>query len=293
MDFTILAASCAGVSVLLLTFVIVDFSMYTSKRYKERYLEETAVELDDILLQMPPGKIFDLSIAIAALCGVLSLFIYGMGSKEGSWGMGALLGLIVGIIAFFIPRVYLKYLHRKRMTMFNNQLEDALLSIASSLKAGFSINQALEVIASENKRPISIEFRLLVQEIRLGISLEEALGNMESRLESPDFELVATAIVTARQTGGELTVILERLASVIRERTRINNRLQALTAQGKLQASFIGAMPVLLLLAMSFIAKGMMSKFVHSVTGMVILIGAFVMVTIGFFVIKKITTIDI
>jgi tight adherence protein B len=185
------------------------------------------------------------------------------------------------------------------MNMFNDQLEDALSSMSSSLKAGFSINQALEVVAEENKRPISVEFRLLVQEIRLGVPLDEALQKMVDRLECPDMELVSTAIITARQTGGELTAILDRLASVIRERMRINQRLRALTAQGRMQAYMIAAMPGLLLLAMSYIAPDMMSNFFNATVanvipiGILLIIGAFILVVIGFFVIKKITTIDI
>lgn len=109
--------------------------------------------------------------------------------------------------------------------------------ISSSLKAGFSINQALEEVAEQNIHPISVEFRLLIQEIRLGVPVEQALENMNRRLRSEDFELVATAILTARQTGGELTGTLERVASLIRERVRISNKVRALTALGRLRRS--------------------------------------------------------
>jgi tight adherence protein B len=179
------------------------------------------------------------------------------------------------------------------LNKFNEQLEDALMAMSSALKAGFSINQALESVAQENRRPISVEFRLLVQEIRLGVPLEKALRNMEDRMQSEDLELVSTAIITARQTGGELTAIFQRLASVIRERTRIHGKIRSLTAQGKLQSYVVGAMPFILMFAMNYIQPDMMSVFFNSLVGILCIVGICILVGIGFFSIRKITTIDV
>ena len=288
-----MASGSAFMAVTLATMVIVDFFTYASNRYKERYIEEAAVELDDVLLQMPASKIFDVSLAISATSCFMAMAILGAASADWSWSKGIFIGVLAAIVSFPAPRLYLRHLKKKRLILFNQQLEDALLTMSSALKAGFSINQAIEEVAGENRRPISIEFKMLLNELRLGVSIDEALQKMVDRLESPDFELVATAIITARQTGGELTMILERLASVIRERMRISGRLRALTAQGKLQAYLIGAMPIMLMFAMSYIAPKMMSAFFHSIIGILMIVGAFIFVIIGFFVIKKITTIDI
>jgi tight adherence protein B len=284
---------CAFIAVTLATMVIIDFISYVSNRYRERYVQEAAVELDDVLLQMPANRIFDLSLAISAISCFMAVVIFASATDKFTWTKGLILGVIIAISTFPAPRLVLRHLRKKRLEKFNEQLEDALGSISSSLKAGFSINQALETVADENKRPISIEFRLLTQEMRLGVPLEEALDNMNKRLESADFELVATAIITARQTGGELTAILERLASVIRERFRINNKLKAMTAQGRLQAVLIGIMPFALMFMMSYVAPDTMSQFFNSVIGVISIIAASVLVVIGFLVIKKITTIDV
>jgi tight adherence protein B len=289
----ILASICSGLSILLLTLVIVEFFAYTSKTYKERYIKEAAVELDDVLLQMPPGRILDLSLALSALASFIGIAALALYSSNWSWPKAIFIGLACGIGAFPTPRLYLKHKKKARLILFNEQLEDALTSMSSALRSGFSINQAIEVVAQENRRPVSVEFRLLMQEIRLGVSLEEALQKMVDRLESEDFELVATAIITARQTGGELTAIFQRLAGVIRERTRIQGRLRSMTAQGRLQAYVVGAMPFLLMLAMNFVAPDMMSVFFNSVIGIAIMAGVCIMVLIGFLIIKKITNIDI
>lgn len=202
-------------------------------------------------------------------------------------------GVITVVVAFPSPRFYLRFLKKQRLQKFTDQLEDALLSMSSSLKAGFSINQAMDAVAQEGRSPISFEFTLLMQEIRLGVPLEEALYKMNARLQSPDFELVSIAIITARQTGGELTSILERLAAVIRERVRIQQRVRSLTAQGRLQAWIIGVIPFLLMLVLFYIAPDMMDSFFASLIGIAILIGVIVMDVCGFMMIRKITTIDI
>ena len=289
----LLGPVCAGLCAMFATFVIVEFTTYTSARYRERFLAEAAVELDDILLQMPASRILDLSIAVAAvafiLVGGLSSFL----SSEVNWLRSIILGSVAAVIAFLSPRFYLRTLKKQRLAKFNEQLEDALLSMSSALKAGFSITQALENVASENRYPISFEFTLLTQELRLGVQFEVALRKMADRLQSQDFELVAVAIITARQTGGELTTVLEELAGVIRERMRIAQRVRALTSQGRMQAWLIASVPFLLMLAMMRLAPDMMDDFFGSVAGVLVLLAVTVMVVCGFLWIRKITTIDV
>ena len=289
----LLASVSAGLCALFATFVIVEFTSYTSARYKERFLAEAAVELDDILLQMPANRILDLSIAVAAasfiLFGGLSSFL----ADEVNWIRTVTIGTASAIVAFLAPRFYLRALKKQRLAKFNEQLEDALLSMSSALKAGFSITQALENVASENRHPISFEFTLLLQELRLGVQFDTALRKMSDRLESQDFELVAVAIITARQTGGELTSVLEELAGVIRERIRIMQRVRALTSQGRMQAWLIASVPFVLMFAMSRLAPDLMDSFFGSLIGIVILLAVVCMVVCGFFWIRKITTIDV
>ena len=290
----ILACAAAGLCVFFLTYVVIDFMTFATNRYKEKYVEETAIAMDDILLQIPAGRILDLSLALAALAALLTVgLIFILTGGEPGWIKVLFGGALAPVIVFPAPRLYIRHLGRQRLAKFNEQLEDALLSMSSSLKAGFSIVQAIEVVANDNRRPISFEFTLLVQELRLGVAFEDALMNMVKRIKSSDFELVAIAIITARQTGGELTGILERLAGVIRERVRIQQRVRALTAQGRLQAYLIGAMPFLLMIALAYIVPDMMNAFFSTITGILMVLGVIVLVTCGFLLIRKITTIDI
>ena len=290
----LLACISSGLCVAFATYVIIDFVGFTSARYKQKYLQETAVVMDDVLLQLPPGRILDLSFALAALFAFLTVgLIFLTSDQQPSITKMVAGGLIAAALTFPLPRVYLRYLSNVRLKRFNEQLEDALLAMSSSLKAGFSINQALDAVAKENRSPISYEFTLLTQELRLGVPFDDALLKMSNRLRCPDFELVAIAIITARQTGGELTSILERLASVIRERVRIMQKIDSLTALGRMQAWIIGAMPFFLFFAMLYISPDMMNSFFSSPVGLLILLGVLIMDSAGFLVIRKITKIDI
>lgn len=279
-------------SVALAAYAILDFISFVSARYRERYLHEAAMELDDVLIQMPAGRMLDLSLAISAITAILVFLLTSSFSSMG-WMACAAVALMMAFLLFPLPRLILRQLRKRRVSKFNEQLEDVLMGISSSLKAGFSIQQAIEEVGEEARPPISVEFRLLAQECRLGVPLSQALENMNRRLGSEDFELVATAIITARQTGGELTGALERLAGLIRERLRIARKLHAITAMGRMQAWMIGAMPYVLLVGLNYVAPSLLAGLFDSIIGYAMLAGVTLLVICGFLVIRKITTIDI
>ncbi len=292
-NIVLLASVSAGLCVFFSVYIIIDFMLFTGNRYKERFIKEAAVEMDDVLLQIPPGRVLDVSLAGSAIAAFIVVGLLCLTSADPSWTKIIFLAMIAVAVTFPIPRLYLRHLKKQRLQKFSDQLEDALLSMSSSLKAGFSINQAMESVAQENRSPISFEFKLLTNEIRLGVSLEEALENMNKRMMSPDLELVSVAIITARQTGGELTGVLERLAGVIRERVRIQQKIRSLTAQGRMQAWIIGLVPFALMLALFYIAPDMMDSFFSNFVGILLLIGVIVLDICGFLMIRKITTIDV
>lgn len=292
-NLTFIAGLCSALAITFASLVVINFITETSSRYKERYIRETGVEYEDILLSMPAGRVFDLSLGISAIGMFFAIATVTAFADSPEMPVIVIAGIIGAVLCFPIPRAILKQMKKKRLEKFNEQLEDALLSISGSLRAGFSILQALDMIAAENRPPISYEFSVLMQELRLGVPFDEALEKMTARVGSSDFELVSVSIITARQTGGELTSVLERLASVIRERVRIQRKLIAMTAQGRLQAYLIGAMPFLLLFALSRVAPDMMHSFFNSIAGILIISAAILMVLAGFFMIRKITTIDI
>lgn len=285
--------ACAFASVLFAAIAIIDFGVYIAARYRERYLQEARTELDDVLIQIPAARVLEISIAFSA-CGVVaSALLLSFSAEQISAQTLLIVTLTSACVLFPIPRVILRYLKMRRLNKFSTQLEDALNMISGALKAGFSINQALEEVADQDIHPLSVEFRLLTQEIRLGVSLEQALENMSRRMESEDFELVSVAISTARKTGGELTSTLSRVAALIRERVRIAQKVRALTAMGRMQAIMIGAMPFLLLWGMYHVSPHLIRSFFSTPLGVIALIVVTLMDIAGFLWIRKITKIEV
>lgn len=132
-----------------------------------------------------------------------------------------ILALVCGIIGFFVPHMYVNSVQRKLTKAFNAQLADALILISNSLKSGCSILQAMENVSAEMPAPISDEFYYVIKNINFGDSFENALVSMNRKMEIEDLDLIVTAILIARQTGGSLANVLDKIAETIRERNKI------------------------------------------------------------------------
>lgn len=162
----------------------------------------------------------------------------------------AIIGLFFGIR---IPRIYIGMAANRRVRAFNNQLGDTLTLWVNALRAGSSVLQGMETIATESPAPISVEFERVVQEVRLGLSVEQALDNMYSRVPSDDLDLVITAVNIQREVGGNLAEVLDNISFTIRERVRIKGEIRTLTAQGRISGWIITFLPVALGVLMYFI----------------------------------------
>ena len=156
-------------------------------------------------------------------------------------GWLAAFGAVVGMQ---IPRIYLGITASKRMNAFDNQLSDTLNLWVNALRSGYSVLQGMEAIATELPPPVSREFERVVQEVRLGLGMEEALDNMYNRVPSEDLDLVITAVNIQREVGGNLAEILDTISYTIRERVRIKGEIRALTAQGRISGWVVGLLPL-------------------------------------------------
>ena len=188
---------------------------------------------------------------------------------------------------------YAKWLNARYVRKFDEQLTDALGTMSNALRAGFSISQAFESVAESDMHPISDEFALLLQQMRVGMSFDDALASLDKRIGSDDLTLVVTAIDIARKTGGNLTEIFDSISDTIRARMRIERKVRTLTAQGRLQGIIVSLMPLFLCVVMTVMKPGMMIPFLTSINGIVCLAGASVMVMIGWIIIRKIVTIKV
>jgi tight adherence protein B len=172
--------------------------------------------------------------------------------------------LVMTVVGFFVgTRVLPIFVNRaasKRMATFNNQLGDTLNLWVNALKSGYSVLQAMETIATELPAPVSKEFERVVQEVRLGLSLEQALDNMLRRVPSEDLDLVITAVNIQREVGGNLAEVLDNISFTIRERVRIKGEIQTLTAQGRISGLIISLLPLGLAFILFWINPGYVSE---------------------------------
>jgi len=156
------------------------------------------------------------------------------------------LTFIGAIVGLQVPRIYLSSAASRRMNAFDGQLSDTLNLWVNALRSGYSVLQGMEAIATELPPPVSREFERVVQEVRLGLGLEEALNNMYRRVPSEDLDLIITAVNIQREVGGNLAEILDTISYTIRERVRIKGEIRTLTAQGRISGWVVGLLPLAL-----------------------------------------------
>jgi tight adherence protein B len=211
-------------------------------------------------------------------------------------GQSFFFALVSGVFGAFLPHMYVVRAQHSRLKRFDNQLGDMLNLMVNGLRAGFSTLQAMEAVSRELAPPISEEFRRVVQEMQLGIPMEDALDHLLRRIDSEDLDLVITAINVQREVGGNLAEILDVISYTIRERVRIKGEITALTAQGMMTAWVISLLPVLLLLLLYLLNRPYLMQFFNPETrgcGIPLLVVAGIMVVAGFAAVQKIVRIDI
>lgn len=186
-----------------------------------------------------------------------------------------------------------RWLDRRRREKFNSQLPVALATMSNALRAGFSISQAFDSVVEVGDAPMSEEFAILQQQLRIGMTFEDALESMAQRVGSDDLTLVTTAILISRKTGGNITEIFDKISETIRGRMRIERRVKTLTAQGRMQGIIVSLMPVFLGIVMTILKPEMMIPFFCSLTGLVCCVVAILLIIVGWLVIRKIITIDV
>lgn len=204
-----------------------------------------------------------------------------------------LLSLIGGMMGFSMPFLILKLKVDQRRKDFNDQLGDTMVLIANALRTGYSFMQAIDMVSREMPKPIGEEFARVLKEMSLGVTTEDSLNNMAKRVNSEDLELVITAVLIQRQVGGNLAVVLDRIASTIRERIKIKGHIRTLTAQGKISGIIVGVLPIVIggiiyLINPEYIRV----LFTHPI-GKAMLVAGTVSQFIGILVIRKIIAIDI
>ena len=206
--------------------------------------------------------------------------------------LNRILAIIVALLVPIGMFAAILFLIQRRRKAFTEQLGDCLTTVANALRAGYSFQQAMGVIAKEMEPPISEEFAHVNTDISMGVPLEIALEQMNDRVNSSDFDLVATAVLIQREVGGNLAQILDTISDTINERIRMKREILALTAQGRLSALVLMALPFVTAGMMYFMNPKNFMVLFEEPSGQMAMGGAVVMMIIGFVIIQKIVDID-
>lgn len=197
----------------------------------------------------------------------------------------------VGWVAF--ASLYVQFKAKRRMKQFTDQLGDAIAMMSNAIKSGFTFQQAMDIVAKEIKGPISEEFVRALNEIQLGVTLEEALEGICQRVKDDDFEMVAMSVVIQRQVGGNLSQILDTVGETIRDRIKLRGEIKALTAEGVISGWAIGLLPVIVAAMCSAMNEEYFKPLQESGLGDMLLIGCIVSEVIGMLVIRWIINVKI
>jgi len=238
----------------------------------------------------------DLKLRPAEYIAAIIISGVGVGIVGGILARALAFSFVAGIGGLFIPIFYVRSRQSARLHSFEAQLPDMVNLTVNSLRAGYSIMQALEAVSKEMPSPISLEMRRVVQEIQLGISLEVALDNLLRRVASADLKLMVTAMNIQREVGGNLAEILDTISFTIRERIRIKGEIRVLTAQQRITGYMIGMVPFVLALFLYFVNRTYIMQFFNPATricGIPMVITGLLMIFLGFFAVQKIASIEV
>ncbi len=201
--------------------------------------------------------------------------------------------IVIAAAAAAVPAVILRLKLKRRAERIRELLPDTLTVMASSLRAGHSFLQALDTVSKEAQEPAASEFARAVAEIRLGRAVDDALHSMSRRLGSDDFDWAVMAITIQREVGGNLAEILDTVADTIRERDRLRTQIKVLTAEGRLSALVLLALPPLVALYMTAVNREYISLLVTTRVGWVMIAVAGSLLVVGMYWMRKIVDIDV
>jgi tight adherence protein B len=192
-----------------------------------------------------------------------------------------------------VPYAVLRWKRAGRLKAFDAALPDAIDLMARSLRAGHSMGSSIELIAEQSPEPLRHEFVQVYQQQRVGLPFREALLQLGGRMPSRDLQFLITAILVQKETGGDLTEILDRASHVIRERIRIQGEVRTHTAQGRLTGWILGLLPVIMLGLINIVSPGYSAVLFHDPTGQRLLYAGAILIAIGGLIIRKIVDVQV
>jgi len=253
------------------------------ENYKETFTATASSNMSDMFMSFDANQMFMVNLVAIIVLPTLTWLV--------TYDIPATLGMLALII--LLPSLFYRSMRKQRLRRFEQQLPDGLVMISGAMRAGASLNIALESLVKEQPAPLSQEFELFLKEQRLGVEFEESLKKMEQRIPLPDFSMLVTALLINREVGGNLAETMETLGETLRRKGMMEGKIESLTSQGKLQGIVMSGLPILLGVLLNFIEPEAMSKLWTTTVGYLVLVVIIIMEMLGYFMISKITSIDV
>lgn len=276
------AAAAFALFAAVLGAVLTAIFRWGSARHHDRLTHLTRVELAELFLFIDPGVFIRLNIIAVIVLPLLIFFVFGIVAAVGA-----------ALCVLIAPTVIYRLLKARRRLAMQCQLPDVADALASALRAGLSLSQGLEQVVKFQPRPSSQEFSLMLREHRLGLPLDRALQGLAARADSRDFHLLVATLGIARDLGGGLAEALERFASTVRRRIALEERIRALTAQGRMQGWIMGALPILLAAVLMMMEPAVMTMLFRAPVGWMVCGVVLILEVVGFILIRRIVNIEV
>ena len=277
-------AFCGVLTTVFLIFVPIRNIL---KRAAEESRREMTRKLDDMFLFIPVAHLHSAKMATSAILTIGSFLLCFNLPGLTAYAVAA----VAGAAGFYSPELLVRYMNIRRRRIFADQLVDALIMLSNGLRAGFTLQQAIEMVAEESKPPVSQEFELVLREFRFGVDLETAMINCATRVKNDDLSIAVTAISICRQVGGNLAEVFDRIVAMVRDRKLIEGKVDALTSQGRLQAIIVALLPWVFAFFCARINPELMKLLWTTIPGILAAALAILMDIAGYFWVRKLATI--
>lgn len=274
-----LAASCVALCAVLIPSLL--RSVFAA--YRARFSDSVGRQLARSHLFIDPERLLVVNLGLCLAVTALTWL------SSGSFTLALLAALIVGAI----PKVSLTLMRLRRRKQFRLQLSDLLMLCAGGLRAGLSLSQSLAQTAAEIEVPARQEVELMLREQRLGASFEQALAGLERRMPIEETALLCAALRISRETGGNLAETLEALGDAIRRKVAIEEKIRALTAQGRLQGWAMGLLPILCAGLLFLVEPIAMTALFTTWYGISTCVAVVVMQMLGLYFMRRVMRIDV
>lgn len=277
------AMGALGVAGVTLAFVLLPGAARAGSGYHRHFSGRVGLGMKELLLYVDVNRLFRANLLVCVLACLLV------------WAMTGSLFLVLVVIGAVgaMPSLVIAYLGRRRREQFARQLPDAMMLISGAIRAGASMTLALRQMASELPAPGGQEFDLMLRELRLGVSLDDALLNLERRMGCDELRLFGAAVRIANESGGNLAETLERLADTIRKKQALEDKIVALTSQGRLQGWIMVALPIGVAVALFAIEPEAMAPMLHTWFGWGVMAVVAVLEVVGLLFMRRIMAIDV